>query len=95
MKARYTAIIEPNVSGRYYAHVPDLPGCVTSGRNLKEAIDMITDAANLWLVSAEDHHDSIPVPTDWRDLKNLEAVTMTTISVDTFAYRADIEAENE
>lgn len=95
MNARYAAIIEPNASGRYYARVPDLPGCVTSGRSLKEAIDMITDAANLWLVSAQDHNDPIPSPSHQYELNCPAAAVITIISVDTFAYRAAIEAENE
>ncbi|MCD8053494.1 MAG: type II toxin-antitoxin system HicB family antitoxin [Lachnospiraceae bacterium] len=47
MKALYTATFETDESGKYYARIPDLPRCITTGRDLEDAIDMITDAANL------------------------------------------------
>lgn len=60
MKYKYIAVLNPmENSESYYAHVPDLKGCVTSGSNLQDAIKMIADAASIWLVCAEDEGISL------------------------------------
>ncbi|MCD8104483.1 MAG: type II toxin-antitoxin system HicB family antitoxin [Lachnospiraceae bacterium] len=93
MKALYTATFETDETGTFYARVPDLPGCITTGRDLEDAIDLITDAANLWLVAAEDHGDPIPSPTPQHELHCPDAVALTFIAVDTLAYRASIDSK--
>ena len=46
MKLVYEAIFTPFEKGEgYTVEVPDLPGCVTEGDNLAEAIEMGQDAA--------------------------------------------------
>ena len=53
MKYIYTALFTPIEDGSgYYAKVPDLPGCITTGNSLSDAIDQITDAMSAWLVVA-------------------------------------------
>ena len=64
MKYIYTATFVPNEDEtKYYCRVPDLPGCITTGSSIDDAIEMITDAASGWLVVAEDEGNEIPVPT--------------------------------
>ena len=41
----YTAVISEE-NGTFYAKVPDIDGCVTTGKSISEAIDLITDALN-------------------------------------------------
>ena len=36
-----------------FARVPDLPGCITTGSSLRDAIEQITDAAANWLIVAD------------------------------------------
>lgn len=88
MKYIYTAVFSPLESGRYAARVPDLPGCVTSGKDLQDAIDMITDAASGWLVVAEDVNDPVAPPTPQDSIPHDEGDILSLISVDTIAYRA-------
>ncbi|MCD8020499.1 MAG: type II toxin-antitoxin system HicB family antitoxin [Clostridiales bacterium] len=89
MKSIYTAIFIQGEDGKtFYARVPDLPGCITTGDNLANAIEEITDAANLWLVTAEDHDDPIPAPTPQVDLVIENGAICSLISIDTIAYRA-------
>ncbi len=89
MKYIYTATFEPNQDGsKYYCRVPDLPGCVTTGSNIEDAIEMITDAASGWLVVAEDEGNEIPKPTPQQDLNIPKGVSCSIIRVDTLAYRA-------
>ena len=40
----YTVIIEPADDGTFSVYVPDLPGCVSTGRTRDEAIDSIRQA---------------------------------------------------
>ncbi len=69
MKFIYTATFVPNEDAtKFYCRVPDLPGCITTGDNLEDAIEMITDAASGWLVVAEDEGNEIPKATSQRDL---------------------------
>ena len=39
----YTAVITPE-GGKYYVRVPDINGCVTTGRTVEDAIAQIADA---------------------------------------------------
>ena len=89
MKYIYTAIFEPNETGtKYYCRVPDLPGCITTGSSIDDAIEMITDAASGWLVVAEDEGNEIPAATPQHKLDIPENAICSIIRVDTLAYRA-------
>ena len=46
--------------GGYVASVPELPGCVSEGDTLEEALEMIQDAMEGWLHVAAEHGDPIP-----------------------------------
>ena len=86
MKTAYSAILTPRESGNgYFCRVPDLPGCITEGNDLHEAIEMIEDAANLWLVGDE---DSAPQPTPQDELDIPAGAYVTLVPIDTIAYRA-------
>ena len=89
MKYIYTATFVPNEDGtKYYCRVPDLPGCITTGSSIDDAIEMITDAASGWLVVAEDEGNEIPAPTPQYKLDIPENAICSIIRIDTFAYRA-------
>ncbi len=89
MKYIYTATFEPNEDGtKYYCRVPDLPGCITTGDSIEDAIEMITDAASGWLVVAEDEGNEIPAATPQCRLDIPENATCSIICIDTLAYRA-------
>ena len=40
----YTVIIEPADDGTFSVYVPDLPGCISTGRTRAEAIESIREA---------------------------------------------------
>lgn len=89
MKYLYSAVISPmEGSPGWCARVPDLPGCVTTGMDIPEAVDMITDAASLWLVAAEDKGLEIVPPTPQHALVRGRDDICSLIQVDTIAYRA-------
>lgn len=43
MRYTYTAVITPE-DGKYYVRVPDITGCITTGKGLEDAVVQITDA---------------------------------------------------
>ncbi|MCD7916871.1 MAG: type II toxin-antitoxin system HicB family antitoxin [Clostridiales bacterium] len=61
MKLTYPAIFEP-LGDRpgYVVAVPDLPGCVTEGDSLADAILMAQDAASGWVL--DELEDGNPAP---------------------------------
>lgn len=94
MKYIYTAVLTFSEDGKkVFATIPDLPGCVSSGSDLNDAIEMITDAASLWLVSAEDHNDVIPLPTPQDKIKIPDNSVETLILVDTITYHSETDSK--
>lgn len=87
MKYLYSAMFHPD-GGKIIASVPDLPGCVTSGRDMQDAIAQITDAASGWLVVAEDEDLPIPPATVQDALDHARGDVFSLIQIDTLAYRA-------
>jgi predicted RNase H-like HicB family nuclease len=59
MKLTYPAIFYEGEGG-YAVEIPDLPGCVSGGASLAEAIIMGTDAASGWVLSELEDGKSIP-----------------------------------
>lgn len=69
----YNLIFRPEPEGGFTVIVPSLPGCVTYGKNLKEAKKMARDAIGAYLISLKKHKEIIPSDAD-----NF----MTTIDID-------------
>lgn len=63
----YPAIFEPYEEG-YCVTFPDLPGCVTEGDTLKEAMYMAKEALELHLYGMEEDNDKIPAPSKPQDI---------------------------
>jgi len=59
-KLQYNVIFRPEPEGGYTVMVPALPGCITYGRNLKEARKMAADAIHGYILSLKKHKESIP-----------------------------------
>ena len=57
---RYNVILRPEPEGGFTVVVPSLSGCVTYGRNLKEAKKMAVDAIKGYIVSLKKHKELIP-----------------------------------
>ncbi len=65
---RYTIILNPDIDeGGYTVTVPSLPGCVTQGETLEEAIAMARDAIRLHIESLIE--DGQPVPEEQEHLQ--------------------------
>lgn len=82
----YPAVFHPNTDdGSITVTVPDLPGCITEGKNLADAICMAQDAVSMWLWDAENCKDSIPAPSELPQVTAPEF--MNYVYADTDAYR--------
>ncbi|QTA87142.1 type II toxin-antitoxin system HicB family antitoxin [Desulfonema magnum] len=46
----------------FVAEVPELPGCMAHGDTYDSALANIKDAMNLWIDTAKEFDDPIPVP---------------------------------
>jgi antitoxin HicB len=63
-KREYTIVLIPEPEeGGYSVVVPSLPGCVTQGETIEEAIAMAQDAIGGWITVAEKHGEPIPEET--------------------------------
>ena len=91
MRYMYTAVFSTAEDGTVYARVPDLPGCITTGRSLEDAIEEITDAASGWLVVAEDEGLEIHPATPQRAVPHEAEDILSLIHVDTIDYRAQTD----
>ncbi|BCS81525.1 type II toxin-antitoxin system HicB family antitoxin [Anaerocellum diazotrophicum] len=59
----FPSIFEPSENGGYRVTFPDLPGCITEGKTLEEALYMAKDALELHLCGLEEDNEEIPEPT--------------------------------
>jgi len=86
MKYVYTAIFTPVEEG-YSVCIPDLPGCITSGRNIVEAMQMADDAGCVWLWDAEKNKASIPGATPINQITVEASQIKTLVLLDIDEYR--------
>ena len=59
---RYAVVIEWG-EHNYSAYVPDLPGCIATGRTVEEVTQLIREAIALHLEGLREDGDPIPEPT--------------------------------
>lgn len=85
----YTAVITES-DNVFYAKVPDIDGCITTGNSLSEAIDLITDALNLCLTVLEDEDIEPPNTTPQSQIVHDPDDILTVIQADTILYRGKL-----
>ncbi len=59
-KYTYRVLLNPEPEGGYTASVPALPGCITYGETVDEAITMAREAVELYIESLVAHNEPIP-----------------------------------
>lgn len=92
MKSIYTAILTPLDSGGYAVRVPDVSGCVTTGGDLKEALDNAQDALCGCLCVLEDNGIDLPVSTAPERVAYDAGSVPALISIDTLKYREETDS---
>ena len=61
LSLKYAISFYPESEG-YTAIIKDLPGCMSAGATLSEAMDNIQEARELWVETAYEYGDEIPLP---------------------------------
>ena len=56
----YRVLLRKEPEGGYTVVVPSLPGCVTYGDTVEQAIEMAKEAIELYLESLKDHGEEMP-----------------------------------
>lgn len=88
MKLIYPAIFKPfsDGSGGYLVEFPDLPGCVTEGKNLEDAYEMAIDAASGWVLGELEDGEQIPKASEYKDVvaDNSCMVNMMLLDIDSY-----------
>lgn len=93
MKGIYYASITPIPdNGGYFGKVPDISGCVTTGKTLEETILNLRDAANACICVLEDEGEEIPSPKPALASAPFEAIAL--IDVDTISYRMETDTRS-
>ena len=65
----YVAIVEEEEGKAVGVWFPDLPGCVSAGDSLDEAMTNAATALALWIDVAKEHGDEVPPPRALTELK--------------------------
>jgi predicted RNase H-like HicB family nuclease len=60
MTLSYRVLLRREPEGGYTVIVPSLPGCITYGDTIEEAIKMAKEAIELYIESLHDHNEEIP-----------------------------------
>ncbi len=69
-KLLYPACFYPceDKPGAYTVTVPDLPGCISEGDSLEEALIMATDAASGWVLDEMEEGNPVPKASDVKSI---------------------------
>lgn len=59
----FPAVFEPGEIKGYTVWFPDLPGCITEGDSMEEALHMAKEVLELFLYNMEEDEELIPQPT--------------------------------
>ncbi len=66
---RYAIVIEKAMNN-YSAYVPDLPGCIATGKTVEEAEQLIREAIELHLTGLRE--DGVPIPQPSSQVEYIE-----------------------
>ena len=88
----YVATLDPHDdgSGRYDVTFADLPGCVTEGHDLADALDMARDAASGWILDEMEDGRAVPHASNITDVKPDEPdgiVSLISLDMDAYAEK--------
>ncbi len=69
LNLNYPITFYPETEGGYTVIISDLPGCISEGESLEEAMENILDAKKAWLEIAWKYQDEIPLPNTFKNSK--------------------------
>jgi antitoxin HicB len=62
LRLRYPVEIVQAEEGGYFAHIPDLPGCMAQGETIEEAMRSLEDAKRAWIEVRLEDGLEVPAP---------------------------------
>jgi antitoxin HicB len=69
----YTVVLIPDAEASgYVVEVPALPGCVTQGETVEDALNMAQNAINMWIRDLAADGEAIPVEREASQLATVE-----------------------
>jgi predicted RNase H-like HicB family nuclease len=91
MKLVYPAVFYPLEKQLGYAvEIPDLPGCITQGEDMANAIEMAVDAASGWVLDELESGNVAPTATSAKDIIPDEPdgiVSLLMLDMDSYAEK--------
>lgn len=67
LNLRYPITMHSDPDGGYVAEIEELPGCMTQAETLDESLKAIEDARQLWIKTAYEEGQDIPLPRDMEE----------------------------
>ena len=64
LNLRYPVTVHPDPESGFVAEIEELPGCMTQAETLDEIFKAIEDARQLWIKTAYNEGQDIPLPRD-------------------------------
>lgn len=62
LRLPYKIVLHPSPEGGYAVEIPELPGCISQGDTVEEAMAMIEDAKRAWIADALERGEPVPEP---------------------------------
>jgi predicted RNase H-like HicB family nuclease len=84
----YPAIFHPNEDGSYTITYPDLPGCISEGKTLGNAMYMAQSALTQWVEYLASTKQDIPAPSNLSEVETAQREFANLIRADVKDGRA-------
>ena len=84
----YPAVFHPNADGSYTILYPDLPGCISEGKSMGNALYMAQAALTQWIGYLTDKKQPIPAASNARDVETEAGEFVNLIRADVRDNRA-------
>lgn len=79
-KLSYLAVLEPTKTG-YSVYFPDIPGCISLGKNIQEASENAKEALELHVYGLELDGDTLPDASQEINPKEIEGCIVVPITI--------------
>ena len=84
----YPAIFHPNEDGSFTITYPDLPGCISEGKSLGNAMYMAQSALTQWIEYLTDKKQEIPTARNLNEIETFQNEFVSLIRADVKDGRA-------
>ncbi len=92
MKNVFAAVLSPIPDGSgYFARIPDVSGCITTGNSIPDTMDNIRDALALTLCGLEDLGKQLPNPSNPEAIQHDDDSFLALIDIDIEKYRKETD----